>query len=72
MIHLPIEEAQFACKICEKRFRQKDPLRQHMLKVHSNVDVPKFQCNLCDKNFAHSSGLSRHLLIHSGKIFSCE
>ena len=42
------KEALHKCKECEKEFKEKSNLRQHMI-VHS-AEKP-FQCDICDKSF---------------------
>lgn len=63
----------FGCGECGEKFRQRESLKRHLKKVHSNNPVAEsHKCPLCPKSFSHASGLSRHLLHHTGKTFDCE
>lgn len=52
----------FKCGLCEKTFKNKDCLQNHM-PTHS--EVPQFSCELCDKQYTHRSALYRHKRIHT-------
>lgn len=52
----------FKCGLCEKTFKNKDCLQNHM-PTHS--EVPQFSCELCDKQYTHRSALHRHKRIHT-------
>ena len=45
----------FGCDKCEKTYKQRNSLREHVLKSHDNIS--KFICVVCFEKFA-----SRHLL----------
>ena len=52
----------FKCGLCEKTFKNKDCLQNHM-PTHS--EVPQFSCDVCDKQYTHRSALYRHKRIHT-------
>ncbi|XP_077466815.1 PR domain zinc finger protein 10 isoform X2 [Stigmatopora argus] len=54
----------FKCKHCEKDFRDKDKLEQH-LRVHGRNSF-LFPCHLCNKTFLTDTALDDHLLMHAG------
>ncbi|XP_077397444.1 PR domain zinc finger protein 10 isoform X2 [Festucalex cinctus] len=60
----------FKCKHCDKAFREKDKLEQH-LRVHGR-DTFVFPCHLCSKTFATDTALDDHLLVHSeNRSYAC-
>ncbi|KAL1450555.1 hypothetical protein WDU94_002905 [Cyamophila willieti] len=67
---LPLQDRPFECKICFKRFSQKQTLRQHIL---THTGQRPFQCQICDKSFTQQGALNRHAALHTEakKEFSC-
>nr|XP_057936646.1 PR domain zinc finger protein 10 [Doryrhamphus excisus]XP_057936647.1 PR domain zinc finger protein 10 [Doryrhamphus excisus]XP_057936648.1 PR domain zinc finger protein 10 [Doryrhamphus excisus]XP_057936649.1 PR domain zinc finger protein 10 [Doryrhamphus excisus]XP_057936650.1 PR domain zinc finger protein 10 [Doryrhamphus excisus]XP_057936652.1 PR domain zinc finger protein 10 [Doryrhamphus excisus] len=60
----------FKCKHCDKAFRDKDKLDQH-LRVHGR-DTFVFPCHLCSKTFMTDTALDDHLLVHTAsRAYSC-
>ncbi|XP_077422851.1 PR domain zinc finger protein 10 isoform X2 [Vanacampus margaritifer] len=60
----------FKCKHCDKAFREKDKLEQH-LRVHGR-DTFVFPCHLCSKTFVTDTALDDHLLVHSeNRSYAC-
>lgn len=58
------------CEVCQKEFKRKEHLAQHM-KLH--VGVRPFKCDACDKAFNRKEHLLRHKTSHTGaKSFKCE
>lgn len=59
-----------SCDICQKEFKRKEHLAQHM-KLHEGVRP--FKCEQCDKAFNRKEHLLRHRTSHTGaKSFKCE
>lgn len=52
-----LENRRFACSVCEKRFKQFDNLKRHMI-THSGMKP--FSCDQCSKSFARVNHLQRH------------
>ncbi|XP_061538343.1 PR domain zinc finger protein 10 isoform X3 [Phycodurus eques] len=60
----------FKCKHCDKAFRDKDKLDQH-LRVHGR-DTFIFPCHLCSKTFMTDTALDDHLLVHTeNRTYAC-
>ena len=60
--HLLLKKCEeLKCKICEKTFKQKKNLNQHMKNVHNNTNT--FKCVNCDKVYSHKSSLDKHTKI---------
>lgn len=58
------------CDVCQKEFKRKEHLTQHM-KLHQGVRP--FKCDQCDKAFNRKEHLLRHRTSHTGaKSFKCE
>ena len=53
------------CNICEKKFKTKKVLHQHMKEVH---EKKKYKCQYCGFEFAKSGHLSRHMKIHEDEV----
>ncbi|XP_043936710.1 zinc finger protein 2 homolog [Protopterus annectens] len=64
-----VDERQYICFVCEKRFKRATDLKEH-LRIHTG-ERP-FVCQVCGKAFTQSSALSTHQRIHTGeKPFQC-
>lgn len=63
------EEERHICEICNKEFRRKYSLKEHLL-TH-NVNRP-YVCNVCDKGFVRKDHLTRHSKIHKRNKYVCE
>lgn len=50
---------QFPCNICEKTFRLKDHVRQHIRRMHEEKDQI-FQCEMCPKTYFRKEALGKH------------
>lgn len=72
-----IEERRFYCQMCEKSFKYKSGLTDHMKRKHSecpvleNSVVVDFDCNICSKSFGSSHALHRHILTHTTQEVPC-
>lgn len=62
--HLKSSHNSFKCTVCDKIFKQKNALSQHM-KLHV------FQCQICNKKFPTEKGLSSHLNTHNYECSIC-
>lgn len=61
------DEKRFGCEICEKRFRSKRGLLEHM-QVHT--DDRSFPCTFCDKRFKRKNDLKvKNFFRHFGILF---
>ncbi|XP_042864494.1 gastrula zinc finger protein XlCGF49.1-like [Penaeus japonicus] len=62
-------ERPFECTYCEKRFRWKQNLKQH---IRNHTGDKPFECSYCNKRFDWKNTLATHLRIHTGeKPFKC-
>ena len=63
------------CDACEKKYKNKGDLRQHIkLKHGDSGNVGHFQCDLCQSKFQQKKSLSAHQRMkHSDEVpqFSC-
>ncbi|KAJ6643941.1 Specificity protein transcription factor 3 [Pseudolycoriella hygida] len=60
------------CEVCEKVFKRKEHLAQHM-KLHLGLRPFKCEEVNCNKAFSRKEHLMRHVISHTGKkMFSCE
>lgn len=59
-----LEEKQFVCPECNKRYSKKDDLKNH-LSVHNTTAV--YKCKSCDKSFRVLTNLKRHMQTHTSK-----
>lgn len=58
------------CDVCQKQFKRREHLVQHM-KLHQGVRP--FKCDQCEKAFNRKEHLLRHRTSHTGaKSFKCE
>ncbi|PIO29662.1 hypothetical protein AB205_0027710, partial [Aquarana catesbeiana] len=65
----PFQEKRYTCSECEKSFKKKSKLIEHM-RIHTG-EKP-FSCPECGKSFTQKSLLNRHQRVHTGeKPFSC-
>lgn len=66
-----IDDVHFQCDICEKIFRHKKNLAEHM-RLHTNQNL-KMTCEICGKEFIRKWSLKMHMQIHANfKEYSCE
>ena len=57
----------YPCSQCERRFKNFDCWKNHVLKYHEKrLD---FKCEQCGKDFATVTELNRHIRYRPGKIF---
>ena len=63
-------EPKFACKICDRKFAQKNDLFRHQA-THS--DFKPFKCSICpeERYFKTKDGLNNHMVFHYEPKFSC-
>ncbi|XP_065086799.1 transcription factor grauzone-like [Ochlerotatus camptorhynchus] len=59
----------FRCKVCNKKYKNKDTLDMHMLDMHSNEDQRPFKCDHCPQSFARKNALVLHMESH--QKFEC-
>ncbi|KAG4072869.1 hypothetical protein HA402_002612 [Bradysia odoriphaga] len=65
-------EAVPTCEVCEKVFKRKEHLAQHM-KLHLGLRPFKCEELNCNKAFSRKEHLMRHVISHTGKkMFNCE
>lgn len=53
-------EKWYECEVCEKRFKMKNYLRQH-LQSHAGK---KYHCDICRRSYTYRSTLTRHMMLH--------
>ena len=71
---------QFPCEVCDRNFKAKRYLRDHMRRVHKQKlkasYEPKvnqsFNCTFCDKSLASESSLQRHIQVVHKKDQVCK
>ncbi|EZA46886.1 uncharacterized protein LOC105287010 [Ooceraea biroi] len=58
----------FKCRICDKMYRYKSSLVQHLKKIHGvSYGVPPekfYTCNKCSKSYIRFRAFQRHILLH--------
>ena len=65
-----IEELNFQCHMCEKAYKSKGHLTDH---IKTHTDAKNFECNICHKKFNLDFLLKRHMIIHSEENkYECE
>lgn len=52
-----IQRQDFACNICDKRFRQRTHLEYH---INTHTGAKPFACDQCDRSFSQTASLYRH------------
>lgn len=58
--HLLLKNCEeIVCKICDKKFKQRQHMVQHIRSIHENPQT--FKCNKCSKKYSHKSSLTKHL-----------
>ena len=55
----------FGCDKCDKTYKQRNSLREHVLKSHDNIS--KFMCSTCFEKFPSRHLLKSHERIHTGE-----
>ena len=61
----------YKCEDCDKVYKNKDGLRQH-IKIKHSTSVESVQCTKCDKYFVNKYSLNDHLRqVHPSKLHSC-
>lgn len=59
----------FMCSICNRRFRQKQTLKQHIL---THTGQRPYSCEICSKTFTQAGALQRHMAsLHDNTLFPC-
>lgn len=73
-VHLPLEDKQFTCKHCSKRFLRENRLKHHLATKHVPNEQRPFKCQDCDRAFVNNSLLVDHCRrIHENlRPFICE
>ena len=70
LLRIRTRERPYACKLCDKAFRQTSHLISH---VRTHTGEKPYACKLCNKAFNQSGHLTVHLRIHTGeKPYSCK
>lgn len=59
----------YICPYCDKKFRQSDLLRYHVMR---HTGEKPLECHFCCKRFIHKVSLNIHLQIHTAKRFPCK
>jgi uncharacterized Zn-finger protein len=63
-------ELNFKCGHCNKKFKTKLTLSQH---IERHSTLRPFQCGQCNKKFKTKPDISSHMLVHSDvRPFSCD
>lgn len=63
LVHL--NERNFACDVCGKKFGERGNLNKHIKGVHE--EKRDYECNVCGRKFAFKDGLNRHMKTHSAR-----
>ena len=72
-----IDERRFFCQLCEKSFKYKSGLTDHMKRKHSesheqnNSVVFDYECNICTKSFESEHELHCHIITHATQEVPC-
>ncbi|CAL7933995.1 unnamed protein product [Xylocopa violacea] len=60
------------CPICHLRYKREAGLKNHQIRVHSNVE-PKYMCDYCGKRYKLKFDLSKHIeRIHPSSSHICK
>ncbi|XP_076804591.1 uncharacterized protein LOC143448655 [Clavelina lepadiformis] len=58
------KEKHFSCNFCEKSFKCKTNLKEH---VRTHTGERPYQCQICDKSFIRNVNLLNHMRTHTGE-----
>ena len=60
------------CPFCDKMFRNKYKMKDHIKRNHVDDSMKSFKCNICPKAFTNAASLETHVNAHNGlKPYSC-
>ena len=60
----------FECQQCDKAYKRKNHLKEHIQSFHEGV---KYLCHQCDQEFTDQSSLRRHIQsVHKGVTYACD
>ncbi|CAK8691507.1 unnamed protein product [Clavelina lepadiformis] len=63
-------EKRFSCKFCDKSFKRKINLRDH---IRTHTGECPYQCQVCEKSFTIKCNLTTHMNIHTGeRPYQCQ
>ncbi|XP_063543800.1 zinc finger imprinted 3-like isoform X1 [Cydia strobilella] len=63
-------ELEYKCNVCDKVYRKKNMLSQHMKRDH--LEERSIQCEICLSNFFSRKELNMHMVKHNGaRTFEC-
>ncbi|KXJ75490.1 hypothetical protein RP20_CCG011608 [Aedes albopictus] len=62
LIH--VDPKMYRCEPCDKTFKGKRYLQEHMENVHGSIEERPFKCEKCDRYFAKESFLKTHISNH--------
>ncbi|XP_059613724.1 zinc finger protein 420-like [Phlebotomus argentipes] len=60
----------FVCSMCDKSFKGRAELRDHIDGVHHNSK--RHECNVCGAKYTHYVSMMRHRKMHSAETFPCD
>jgi uncharacterized Zn-finger protein len=61
----------FTCDICDKKYKVKSSLKDHILANHMGIEAKKFFCDQCDGRFVSRSLLNNHKVCHEQGFHPC-